>query len=112
MGCDYYILKLLHIYYNDKEYLEVELDFKKGYFTDDDYDEDEDEEDYAEKMGEYINYMLTPKMKPIIIYINDIFSKLSFEIKYKTLVENEIAKHGKEWSEITKIIKVEERRDR
>ena len=104
MGCDYYILKILHIYYNDNDYLEVELDKIRCYYED---MYDEDEEDYEEKMNEYIKNTLTPRMKPIIIYNNR--ANQWNEIKYKTLVENEINKHGKTWNEIIKIIKVEVR---
>jgi len=111
MGCDYYILKLLRIYYNKDEYLEVELDRKRGYY--DDLQFDEDAEDYEEKMNEYTKQILTPKTNPIIIYTNETnFNKLSCKEKYKTLVENEINKHSKKWCEITKIIKVEERCER
>jgi hypothetical protein len=108
MGCDYYILKILHIYYNDNEYLEVELDRIRCYYED---IYDEDEEDYDEKMNEYIKNILMPRMKPIIIFNNheNQWNKLDFETKYKTLVENEMKKHGKAWNEIVKIIKVEVR---
>jgi len=111
MGCDYYILKLLKIFFsdNDKDYLEIQVDSKRGYYEYDQYDEDE--EDYEEKMNEYIKITLTPKMKPILIYVNNSFNTSTFEIKYKTLVENEIQEHDKKWGEITKIIKVEARRD-
>ena len=55
------------------------------------------------------NYILTPKMKPVSIYNNCKFKSLSFETKYKHFVENELNRYNKVWSEITKIIKVEER---
>lgn len=111
MGCDYYILKVLKIFFNDndKDYLEVELDRKRGYYEYDKYDEDE--EDYQEKMNEYIKITLTPRMKPILIYNNNSFNTSTFEIKYKTTVENELHDYDKKWSEITKIVKVEVRRD-
>jgi len=112
MGCDYYILKLLHIYYNDNEYLEVEIDRKRKYydFNEDEYDEDD--ENYEEKINDYVKFTLTPKLFPIIIYINNRFKKNDFETKYKDVVENEINKYDKTWKEITKILKVEERRER
>ena len=72
---------------------------------------DEDEEDYQEKMNEYIKITLTPRMKPILIYNNNSFNTSTFEIKYKTTVENELHDYDKKWSEITKIVKVEVRRD-
>lgn len=109
MGCDYYIVKLLHVYYNDSNYLEVELQRTRGYYVEDPEDLDEDEEDSDERMNNYVSYTLTPKMKPIMIYNNG-FSKPHFESKYKSLVENIlITTYNRTWSEITKIIKVEER---
>lgn len=110
MGCDYYIIKLLRIYYNDSAYLEVELNRERGYY--DDYQFDEDADDYEEKLNDYIEKVLLPKVPPIIIYNNNSFNKSSCEIKYKGLVEAEINKCDKKWSEITKIVKVEERYER
>jgi len=114
MGCDYYILKILQVFYNDNDYLEIELKRRKGYYVDeDDLDEDEAEADYNERTNEYIKYTLTPKMKPIIIYNNNSFSKPFFEKKYKSIVENVITNmYDKQWGDVTKIIKVEERRER
>jgi hypothetical protein len=109
MGCDYYIIKFLYIYYNERDYLDIELDRVRGYY-DDQFDEDAD--DYEEKLYEYIEYTLTPKTEPIIIYMNNKFNKESCELKYKNIVNNKINKHGKKWSEIIKIVKVEERRER
>jgi hypothetical protein len=110
MGCDYYILELLHIYYNDKDYLEIELNRERGYYNDLQFDEDDD--DFEEKLNQYIHDVLTSKKSPIVIYKNAAFNKSSCETKYKALVENKINKHDILWSEITKIIKVEERRER
>ena len=112
MGCDYYIIKFLHIYYNKNDYLELEIERQRGYYKEEDFDEDEDADDYEEKLNEYIKSFLIPKMNPITIFTNKKFNKLFCEIKYKTLVENEMNKYDKKWYEITKIIKVEERRER
>ena len=109
MGCDYYIVKFLNIYYNKIDYLVVELDRERGYYN---FEYDEDYDDYEYKENEYIKYCLTPEMKPIIIYINNSFNKVNSETKYKILIENEINKSGKKWCEITKIIKVEDRFER
>jgi hypothetical protein len=109
MGCEYYIFKVLHIYYNDTEYLDVTLHRKRGYYDYEEQDEDEADEDYNIRVNDYINYILTPKMKPVAIYNNCKFTSLSFETKYKHFVENEFNKYNKVWSDITKIIKVEER---
>lgn len=112
MGCDYYIIKLLRIYYNDSgnDYLELEIHRERGYF--DDYQFDEDADDFEDKLNDHIKEVLTPKVEPIVIYSNNRFNKSSCESKYKTRVENEINKDGKNWSDLNKIVKVEERRER
>ena len=51
MGCDYYIIKFLNIYYNDIDYLVIELDREKGYYN---FQYDEDCDDYTDKENEYI----------------------------------------------------------
>ena len=51
-------------------------------------------------------------MKPIMLYENNNFIQLSFETKYKTIVDNEINKNNMRWSNIHKIVKVEERYER
>jgi len=109
MGCDYYIVKLLNIYYNDTDYLVIELERERCYYN---FQYDEDSDDYDDKINEYIKYCLTPQMTPIIIYSNNSFNKVNSEIKYKILIENEINDNGKKWCEITKIIKVEDRFER
>ena len=110
MGCDYYILKVLHIYYNETDYLDFELEREKCYYYYHQYDNDE--EDYEEKVNKYKEDILTPKMEPIMIYENNNFIKLSFETKYKTIIDNEINKNNMRWAHIHKIVKVEERYER
>lgn len=111
MGCDYYIVKCLNIYYNDNDddYYIIKLEITNGYYY---LNYDEDEIDYTDKMNEYIKNCLIPKSKPIIIYANNCFNKENYEIKYKTLIENKINEHGKKWCDITKIIKDEYRYER
>lgn len=109
MGCDYYIVKVLQIYYNDNDYFEIELERERGNYY---YDYDEDEEDYEKKINEYIKNILTPQMNPIIIYDNNSFRKLLLETKYKNIVEYEINDYDKKWCDIIKIIKVEKRYER
>lgn len=109
MGCDFYISKVLYIYYNDNNYLNIEIDLDRGYYN---FNYDEDEEDYEKKVNGYIIDRLTPKMKPIIIYNNNKFNNASLEIKYKSIIEKEINKYDKKWSDIIKIVKVEERYER
>lgn len=107
MGCDYYIIKVLQIYYNDTEYLEVEINRERCYY--DDYQFDEDAEDYDEQLNNYIDDVLTVKTEHILIYSNGTFNKSSCESKYKGSVENELNKHNKTWSDVIKIVKVEKR---
>jgi len=109
MGCDYYILKVLHIYYNENDYLEFELDRERCYYF---YSYDSDEENYDNKVNEYIKDILTPKMKPIILYSNNNFTNSLFETKYKTIIDNEINKNNMQWCHIHKIMKVEKRYER
>jgi hypothetical protein len=125
MGCDYYIEKLLRIYYNignesnnetnstnstnniTNNYLDIELTKEKGYFNDDFFDEDE--EDYEEKITEFRQKCLIPSIEPITIYKKNFFIKPLFETKYKNLIENEINKNNVKWTYITIVLKLEER---
>jgi hypothetical protein len=111
MGCDYYITKVLQMYYNENECLEFEVERQKGYYYYDNYDEDED--NYEKMIDAYKKDILTPQINPIIIYINGKFNKPSTEEKYKTLIDCEIKYCiNKTWSDITKIIKIEKRFER
>jgi hypothetical protein len=109
MGCDYYIIKLLQIYYNDEDYLDIELERERGDYY---WEYDEDEDDYDEKVAAYKKDILTPRMQPIMIYNDGAFKKPMFETKYETLVKDELTKYGKNWTEITRIVKVEQRYER
>lgn len=111
MGCDYYILHVLRIYYNENnyDYLSIELERQRGYYS---YEYDEDEEDYETKVNAYIKTCLTPQMGPIVIYDHNKFCQSRFEPKYKSMIEDEMNNYGKTWSQITKIIKVESRFER
>ena len=110
MGSDYYIVNFLHIYYNnydycDNKYLEIELVNERRYYN----NYDENEKDCKKNTNEYKNNF---RMKPIIIYNNNIFNELSFDIKYRNIIENEINKYDKHWYEVTKVVKIEERYER
>ena len=109
MGCDFYIIKLLRVYTSDSAYVEIELDRERGYY--DDFQFDEDADDYDEKLSEHIRELLTPKVEPITIYSNNSWNKSSCEVKYKERIVDEITKHNKQWSDVVKVIKVEERHD-
>ena len=45
-------------------------------------------------------------MKPIVIYSNNTFHKLSFENKYKKIIDYDLNLYNKTWNDINKIIKV------
>ena len=55
---------------------------------------------------------LEPKMKPIVIYSNKTFNKLSFENKYKKIIENDIKRFNKTLNDVDEIIKIEKRYER
>jgi hypothetical protein len=110
MGCDYYIVKSLYIYYTDNTKTSIEVERDRGYYYYDDMDEDEI--DYETKLEEYVQKLLTPKMKPILLYSNNGFVKTTYADKYKNLIEYEILKNDKNWEDIVKIIKVESRYER
>ena len=112
MGCDYYIDKDLHIYdYNNIEISYINIEHERGYYwfisT-----LDEDEDGYDDKVAQYKKQALEPTMKPIVIYSNNTFNKLSFENKYKEMIEIEIKRFNKTLNDIDKIIKVENRYER
>jgi len=65
MGCDYYITKYLYVKFDDSISFYIELERDRGYF---DFSMDEDEPNYEEKYKEYIQEILSDKMKPIIIF--------------------------------------------
>jgi len=112
MGCDYYIDKNLNIYDYDNNILSyINLEHKKGYYW---FVSilDEDEDDYDNEYKNYIKDELKPQLEPITIYSNNNFTKLSFEKKYKTVIEHEIEKYNKTISDINKIIKIEVRYER
>jgi len=109
MGCDYYIVKLLCVSLDVHTQFTIELEREQGYY---DIDYDEDEEDYEEQCNEYKKMMLTPGMKPIMVYQGGDFRSIFLATKYKSIVENELNVRGKKWSDVREIIKVERRYER
>jgi chromosomal replication initiation ATPase DnaA len=112
MGCDYYIDKNLHLYdYNNEEISYINVEHEKGYYL---FTSvlDEDEDGYDDEFAQYIKYKLKPIMKPIVIYSNNTFNKLSFENKYKKIIEDELMLLNKYWNDVNKIIKIENRYER
>ena len=112
MGCDYYIDKDLHIYdYNNTVFSYINLEHERGYYW---FSSllDEDEDGYDIELTKYIKTILEPNMKPITIYSNSTFSKLSFENKYKKIIDDDLKLYNKTWNDINKIIKIEHRYER
>ena len=58
MGCDYYISKILYIYYNNTDYLPLELYTEKANYY---YNFNVDYIDYEEKVIEYKKNILSTK---------------------------------------------------
>ena len=112
MGCDYYIDKDLHIYdYNDEIMSYINLEHEIGYYWFV-LGLDEDEDGYHATVAQYIETTLEPSMKPIMIYSNNSFIKLSFENKYKKIIDDELNSLKKTWDDVTKILKIENRYER
>ena len=111
MGCDYYIDKDLHIYdYNDREISYINVEHERGYWSISSLDEDED--GYDEEIIQYKKQHLEPSMNPIVIYSNNTFNKLSFENKYKKIIETDLEIFNKTLNDVYKIIKLENRYER
>jgi len=115
MGCDYYICKYLKIKFQSISPLFIQLEKDIGYFN---FCVDEDDPDYDEKYEKYIKEILTPNMKPIIIYEKNQFVNSKLENKYKLFIYEELNMYNKnhenkiEWKDILDIIKIETRYER
>ena len=109
MGCDYYIDKDLCIYdFNNEILSRINLEKIKAYFW---FFSvlDQDDDGYDIEHAEYIEKTLEPSMEPIAIYSNNTFIKLSFENKYKEMIEDELNIFNKTLNDVNKIIKIENR---
>ena len=103
MECDYYIDKNLLIYnYNDCIFSYINVESKKSYYNFIPIlDEDEIE------VANYEKDILKTSMKSIVIYNNNTFNKLSFENKYKKIIEDELNLLKKTLNDVNKIVKIE-----
>lgn len=108
MGCDYYILKKLHIYFAENEYLDIEINRERGYYHDDGTI-DSDDENAEDLWNEYVRFTLTPKIKPIVLYDGKKWNIHKTETKYKKLIETAIQEHKIAWEQILQIVKIEKR---
>lgn len=109
MGCDFFISKKLNIFYkNNGEHTSIELDKKKGYFFYP-YFLDQNEENYQEKVMKYRSNQLRPDTPPIIIYEDDRFKRDYYKDKYTMIVEFYLNRENKEWKDVKRIVKFEDR---
>lgn len=112
MGCDYYIDKDLDLYDNNNmRFLYINLEHRKGYYWFIS-ELDEDEDGYDEEFKKYTEEILEISMKPIVIYSDNSFNKLSFEDKYKQIIQDELKLFNKSLDDVSKIIKTENRYER
>jgi predicted nucleic acid-binding protein len=106
MDNSYFTLTVLNIYYNNTESSQFIIDAREQNFH---CCADEDDIMYEDEVIESRKRSLSVYKKPILIYNNKSFNKLLCETKYKARVEKFINECGRNWDDITKIIKVEER---
>ena len=110
MGCEYYICKYLGItFYNDNYIRNITLEKQNGYYH---FTYDSDNDDYDEKLKEYIKNCLTPKNDKIIIYENNYFKKELYKEKYKNIIEDFLKIIKKSWCDIKSVEKFEYRYQR
>jgi len=102
----YHALTVLRIYYNETEHWKLIIEKKDHYHH---ISGDEDDPLYEEQILKDRKRHLDVYTTPIMIYNNNIFIKSLCELKYKRLIDNFISKYGKTWSDIIRIVKVEER---
>jgi len=112
MECDYYIDKNLYIYDFDKiVFTSINLEHNRGYYSF--YPSlDEDEDGYENEYKEYVKSILEPSMNPILIYNNNSFTKIAYEIKYEKLIYYNLQICNMSWNDVLKIVKVENRYER
>jgi len=109
MSCDYYIEQRLCIYYNNNTSYCINLDRKRGYYTDTDIYDDFIENINIEnsnltKWEKNKKYHLTPKVIPI--YSNRTFTNIYLSNQY--MINND----SKTWNDIKDIVMLEERNER
>ena len=104
----YHALTVLRIYYNETEHWKLIIQKKDLYHH---ISGDEDDPLYEEQILKDRKRHLEVYTTPIMIYNNNCFIKPICQFKYKHLIDKYITKYGKSWSDIIRIVKVEERID-
>lgn len=119
MGCDYYIEERLCINYNDNSSYCINLDRRRGYFSDTDiYDDDfimniTIENSNLTNWEKNKQYHLTPTEIPVVIYTNHTFTNIYISNQYKSMLEFEMINNDyKTWDDIKDIEISEERYER
>lgn len=116
MGCDYYIEQRLYINYNNNTSYCINLDRKRGYYTDTDIYDDfieniKIENSNLTKCEKNKKYHLTPKVIPI--YSNHTFTNIYVLNQYKTILEFKMINNDyKTLDDINNIVMLEERYER
>jgi len=107
MSADYYVEKNLYVYYNnDRAYSIINLSRENGYL----YNVyDENVTDYHKKMDDYVKLKLKPDFEPIDIYSDSVFKNTLYERKYRNFIQSELNAEYKEWKDVDKVNKVEDR---
>ena len=72
----------------------INLEHERGYYR---YFIVLDKDENDTEIAQYIKNKLTPNMKPVVIYSNNTFNKLSFEHKYKKIIDNDLMLLNKTW---------------
>ena len=110
MGCDYYIFKILRIYYINEPFCsDIILSRENGYYY---YYGDEDHPDYQIDHEDYVSRQLELSMRPILVYTNNSYLSENLKNKYSKIIEETIENDSQNTKNIIKVVKVEEREER
>ena len=102
MGCDFYIYTYLYVYFENKtSNIPILLNIEKCYFY---VSDNATEEEYENEIERQLN----PR-DSIQIYSDNNFKNITYELKYKELIQNQLNKIDKNWENIS-IVEIVERR--
>lgn len=105
MGCDFYIYTYLYVYFENKlSNIPIRLNTEKCYFY---VSENATDQEYEQEVVR----QLIPR-EPILIYANNKFENITFEIKYKEIIQKQLKEIDKFWENISIIQIVENRIER
>jgi hypothetical protein len=98
---------LIIIYKNNKDYSEIELSRKNGYYS----FYCTDMKNYNKILLEYKKKELLPIMHPITIYNNNKFTSIYLENKYKNIIQDKIINDKQVIDNVDIIQKIEHRKE-